>query len=84
MKSLKKAMALMVACASIFGTVANAAFLNPIDSSPTMKQLVDSSASFTGSGGYYAGYYAGCRYEFYGKIHRILTSGNKYCRYASR
>ena len=59
MKSLKKAMALMVACASIFGTVANAAFLNPIDSSPTMKQLVDSSASFTGSGGYYAAYYAG-------------------------
>ena len=59
MKSLKKAMALMVACASIFGTVANAAFLNPIDSSPTMKQLVESSASFTGSGGYFAGYYAG-------------------------
>ena len=59
MKSLKKAMALMVACASIFGTVANAAFLNPIDSSPTMKQLVESSASFTGSGGYFANYYAG-------------------------
>lgn len=59
MKSLKKAMALMVACASIFGTVANAAFLNPIDSSPTMKQLVDSSASFKGAGEYFAGYYAG-------------------------
>ena len=59
MKSLKKAMALMVACASIFGTVANAAFLNPIDSSPTMKKLVDSSASFTGSGEYFANYYAG-------------------------
>ena len=59
MKSLKKAMALMVACASIFGTVANAAFLNPIDSSPTMKQLADSSASFKGAGGYFAAYYAG-------------------------
>ncbi len=59
MKSLKKAMALMVACASIFGTVANAAFLNPINSSPTMKQLADSSASFSGAGGYFAGYYAG-------------------------
>lgn len=59
MKSLKKAMALMVACASIFGTVANAAFLNPIDSSPTMKQLVDSSASFKGAGEYVAAYYAG-------------------------
>ena len=59
MKSLKKAMALMVACASIFGTVANAAFLNPIDSSPTMKQLADSSASFKGAGEYFANYYAG-------------------------